>query len=387
VAARRPPNRKAQIRSAAAELFRDRGFHNVTMAEVAEAVEITAPALYRHYRNKQDLLLDTVLAGLDAVATATGEATDLDGLASGLTTLALERRGIGALWLRESRHLDPEQREVIRARAAEVLASVVPLVRAERPALSETDAQLTALAVVGLFSGGSGARLALPRRRYEQLFHRLAAGVAHAELPTLPATEPEATVDAGQSRAGVRVPRRDQLLTAAIQLFDERGFQSVGLGDVAEAAGIVRTGVYRYFTNKTELLVAAATVAGERMRQSTAEALARASEPQEALELLLRAYIAVTAEHARLAGILANERDQLPDRERKQYQRFQDDSLDIWLQAVDNALPGRDAAEAKVVVLALQSMVYFVIRSEPWSHAPAREARLTEFGLGLLRAW
>jgi hypothetical protein len=32
-------------------------------------------------------------------------------------------------------------------------------------------------------------------------------------------------------------------------------------------------------------------------------------------------------------------------------------------------------------------MVYFVIRSEPWSHAPAREERLTEFGLALLRAW
>ncbi|MFE2349417.1 helix-turn-helix domain-containing protein [Kitasatospora cineracea] len=53
MAARRPPDRKALFRATAAELFRERGFHNVTPAE---AVGITAPALYRHYRDKQDLL-------------------------------------------------------------------------------------------------------------------------------------------------------------------------------------------------------------------------------------------------------------------------------------------------------------------------------------------
>lgn len=381
----RPRNRKALIRAAAADLFRDRGFHNVTMAEVADAIEITAPALYRHYRNKQDLLLYTVLAGLDAVGDAITEAESIDELVSGLVALASQTSGIGVLWLRESRHLAPEQTVLLRERAADVLASATRLVRRERPALAEIDAQLTALAIVGVFSGEYSGLTGLSRRAQQQLFDRLAHGVARAVLPPL---APEETTDASASggRAGVRVPRRDQLLAAAIVLFDERGFQSVGLADIADEVGIVRTGVYRYFSSKTEILVAAATVAGERMRHSTAAALAAAHEPHEALELLLRAHISVTAEYARLVGILAHEQDQLPAADRKQYRRFQHDNMDIWLQAMESALPGRIDAEAKGVVLALQAMVYFVIRSEAWPRAVRGRERLTELGLALLRA-
>ena len=51
---RRPRDRKQQILAAAGELFREHGYHNVSVAQVAAAVGITAPALYRHFKNKPD---------------------------------------------------------------------------------------------------------------------------------------------------------------------------------------------------------------------------------------------------------------------------------------------------------------------------------------------
>ncbi|MFJ7420969.1 TetR/AcrR family transcriptional regulator [Streptomyces uncialis] len=388
MAARRPPNRKALIRSAAEGLFRDHGYHDVSVAQVAEAVGITAPALYRHYRNKQDLLFDVVLNGVDTIDAIVRDAPDLDGFLRSTAVLNLQQRGIGSIWLRESRHLDDDQRAVTRARAREMLGHVTGLIAEARPGLHEADATLVGVAALGVFTVRSGSRLVLSRRRYERLLHQLATAVVQAELSAVrPGAMAWSPTAAPGNAAGVRLPRRDQLLAAAIRLFDERGFQAVGLGDIAEAAGIVRTAAYRYFGNKTELLVAASTIAGDRMRQSTTEALARATEPREALRLLLHAHITVTMEQARLVGILANEGDQLPAKERRQYQRFQNDNMDIWLQALDHALPGHDAAEAKAVVQIVQAMAYFVIRSGSFAELPDLQDRLTELGMAMLQGW
>lgn len=54
--ARRPSDRGAQIVTAAATLFRKRGFVNVSMKDVAAEVGVTAPAIYRHFPGKDALL-------------------------------------------------------------------------------------------------------------------------------------------------------------------------------------------------------------------------------------------------------------------------------------------------------------------------------------------
>ena len=52
----RTPNRKQQILESAADQFRRSGYHNVGLNEIADAVGLTGPAIYRHFRGKQDLL-------------------------------------------------------------------------------------------------------------------------------------------------------------------------------------------------------------------------------------------------------------------------------------------------------------------------------------------
>ena len=44
------------------------------------------------------------------------------------------------------------------------------------------------------------------------------------------------------------------VIEAARGLFDERGYRNVSLGDIAEAAGLRRTSLYRYFPTKAHLL-------------------------------------------------------------------------------------------------------------------------------------
>jgi AcrR family transcriptional regulator len=54
--------RKIEILEAARDLFAERGFEKTTMADIAVQVGVVESALYRHYRSKQELLVETIRA-------------------------------------------------------------------------------------------------------------------------------------------------------------------------------------------------------------------------------------------------------------------------------------------------------------------------------------
>lgn len=53
---RKKERTRALIQSAAMKLFRERGFENVTIAEIAEAADVDATTFWRHYKSKNALL-------------------------------------------------------------------------------------------------------------------------------------------------------------------------------------------------------------------------------------------------------------------------------------------------------------------------------------------
>jgi len=53
--AKREKNTKQRIMSEALSLFASKGYENVTVGEIASAVGIKAPSLYKHYKSKQHI--------------------------------------------------------------------------------------------------------------------------------------------------------------------------------------------------------------------------------------------------------------------------------------------------------------------------------------------
>ena len=58
-----------------------------------------------------------------------------------------------------------------------------------------------------------------------------------------------------QLKENERAYRRDIILSAAIDLFDQYSFHDVGMRDVAEEAGISPASIYRYFSSRDDILV------------------------------------------------------------------------------------------------------------------------------------
>ena len=70
---------KQRILNEALTLFSERGYESVTVAEIAEAVGVKAPALYKHYKSKQDIF-DAILAEMKESYTRQAASRRMDGV-------------------------------------------------------------------------------------------------------------------------------------------------------------------------------------------------------------------------------------------------------------------------------------------------------------------
>jgi AcrR family transcriptional regulator len=398
VQTRRPADRREQILAAASALFIARGYHNVSAADVAAAVEITAPALYRHFRGKRELLYHVVAEGLGRLGATVTRAGDLEDVLTRLSAGTVERPGLSILWQREARHLPDGEREHLRRYLSQIAAQLAALIKLARPGLDEPDAELLAWAVLAVYGSLATHRVSLPRRRLVALLRHLGASAACCATAVTPPTQPPDQKPPDQKQAAQKPPdqkqaagearpvasRREQMLTEAIRLFDERGFQSVSTDDIGAAVGTSGPSVYKHFPAKTDLLVAAVTRAGERRDLGIAQALAAASGPQQALPALLRAYIGFALQHSHLIGLLISEREQLPEPDRRRARQVQRDHIALWVTLLGQARPGLDPAQARIRVYAALTVVHNAVRTSRLVQRPDLPGQLFRIGEALL---
>ena len=92
--------------------------------------------------------------------------------------------------------------------------------------------------------------------------------------------------------------RREAILDAAIELFRQRGFHSVGIDEVGTAAGISGPGVYRHFASKGALLVALFDSITERMLIAAEEIQKADCPPVEMLDRLVAFHAATCVDES-----------------------------------------------------------------------------------------
>ena len=94
-----------------------------------------------------------------------------------------------------------------------------------------------------------------------------------------------------KNKASVRETRAEKILLAAQTLFAKQGFRRVTMENIAEAAGIAKTTLYAYFSDKDVIFKAVAELTVRRMERDFLHALA-------AKELLVdRVSAALIAKH------------------------------------------------------------------------------------------
>jgi AcrR family transcriptional regulator len=157
---RRKSDRRVQLLSAAERLFAERGFLAVRLEDIGAAAGVSGPAIYRHFPNKESLLVELLvgistrlLAGAREVRSrGTDAAAALDGLIDFHLDFALGEPDLIRIQDRDLAYLPAAAERQVRRAQRQYVEVWVGVLRELEPGLAETDARLMAHAVFGLLN-------------------------------------------------------------------------------------------------------------------------------------------------------------------------------------------------------------------------------------------
>lgn len=99
-----------------------------------------------------------------------------------------------------------------------------------------------------------------------------------------------------------RAAKRDQLLDAAIRLFNDQGFHATSVDRLMEETGIAKTTLYRHFQSKEGLIVAALARVDEAARDEMRAYVEGASDDPRQRILATFGQLAIWLENAEFKG-------------------------------------------------------------------------------------
>jgi AcrR family transcriptional regulator len=152
------------------------------------------------------------------------------------------------------------------------------------------------------------------------------------------------------ARTAKRPHRREQILSAAVTLFHDRGYHATGMDDIGEAAGITGPGIYRHFSGKDQILETVIRERGSAVLAATRATIADAATPQAALEGLAHDYTDTLLANPALAVVAMYERRQLDAGTRSEIDRMERLYIAEWLSALTALRPALGDTEARVLV-------------------------------------
>jgi AcrR family transcriptional regulator len=385
----RPSNRRDITVRAAVELFARRGYAQVGMSDIAQATNVGASALYRHFPSKAELLVAAIRSGLGPWADAlrgpggSDAAEHLDVILHRLATTAIEHRRVGVLWQREVRNLpDDEQRELrdeLRGTAG-ILATAV---RAARPELTAAQADALAWCALGALVSIGFHGVELPHPVFDELLADIMLRAVSTELPAAPAPARAPTPVAPTPEE--HGARRDQLITVATELFAQHGFGATGIDEIGDAAGIAGPSVYNHFASKQEILTAAVDRAGAVLNDELAAVVGSREPAPRRLEAMIGSYVRRANSDRFVLRTLLSEMDHLAPDDRERQRRAQRRYIDAWVRVL-HELTGIDPVEARVRVQAVLLMVNDAVQTPHLRALPGFEQLLERVSANVLGA-
>ena len=155
-----PPNRRDQILEVAADLFADRGFHGVSIADLGAACGFSGPAIYKHFRSKQAILAEMLVSiseellaeGTRRVDAAADDRAALAALVDWHVTFALAHKPLIVVQDRDWSALPVEAREKVRTTQLAYVDVWVAVLRSLHGRLSREQARARVHAGFGLIN-------------------------------------------------------------------------------------------------------------------------------------------------------------------------------------------------------------------------------------------
>jgi AcrR family transcriptional regulator len=150
---------------------------------------------------------------------------------------------------------------------------------------------------------------------------------------------------------------REAIMTAAAELFRDRGFRETSLSDIGSAAGVSGPAIYRYFNSKGELLSVLIEEAALLWRGTVDEVLDEDTPPQVTLERLIDAAIRLQLRNGTLRDVFVKEYRSLDDDARRRVARIERVRMAEWVHLLTEVRPGLSDQQARAAVTMVDGML------------------------------
>ncbi|AMY22528.1 HTH-type transcriptional repressor KstR2 [Rhodococcoides fascians] len=186
----RKAERRQQLLDAAALLFAERGFTSVRLEDLGAAVGISGPAVYRHFPNKEAVLVELMVGiseylldgGREVVGSRKVDEETVSALVDFHLDFAFETPAFIRIQDRDLQSLPEGARRKVRRMQREYVELWVSTLCAVDPELNEADARTTAHAVFGLINSTPYSAGRTPSRNARPVLRAMALaalGVLH----------------------------------------------------------------------------------------------------------------------------------------------------------------------------------------------------------------
>ncbi|RNM12828.1 TetR/AcrR family transcriptional regulator [Nocardioides pocheonensis] len=153
-------SRREQILEIAADLFAERGFHGVSIADLGAACGFSGPAIYKHFRSKQAILSEMLVSiseellaeGTRRVGAAADDKAALASLVDWHVSFALAHKALIVVQDRDWSALPVEAREKVRSTQLAYVEVWVTVLRSLHGRLSREQARARVHAGFGLIN-------------------------------------------------------------------------------------------------------------------------------------------------------------------------------------------------------------------------------------------
>ena len=157
---RRKADRRKALLDAAARLFADRGYGGVSMRDLGAAVDVSGPAIYRHFASKQEVLVELLVGiserllanGRRQVGEALGPIDALGRLVAAHVDFAVTDTDLIRVQDRDLASLNPDSQHQVRRLQRQYVEIWVSVLRELDPDLPNAQARLKAHAAFGLIN-------------------------------------------------------------------------------------------------------------------------------------------------------------------------------------------------------------------------------------------
>ncbi len=173
--------RREQILDTAAEMFAQRGFHGVSVAELGAACGISGPALYKHFPSKDAMLAEMLVSiseellrvGRERAGRADSPPAALRALVGWHVEFALNNKPLIVVQDRDWSSLPEEARERVRALQRSYVELWAGRIRELHPSLDARGARARAHACFGLLNSTPHSAM-LPESQMRAMLEEMA---------------------------------------------------------------------------------------------------------------------------------------------------------------------------------------------------------------------